>query len=209
MRTAARICFLVVLVLVPISTGAKTPPVDVSNASIQCNTVTGIMKIKPALSDTGGATSTVIDVKGALADCGTGPNPVSILSGTFSGTLTGTSNDCGGFFSGTQSLPGMLSFKWKADPTTPIVPTSSTMNVLAGASFAFTASWGTNYSQVGLGSRLVAGEFVTGAFTGGDSGMMAGGFVIPVEDANTISANCASSKGLKTLHIGFGRFSLF
>ena len=38
--------------------------------------------------------------------------------------------------------------------------------------------------------------------------MNTGGFEVPIEDANTIATDCLSSKGLKTLHIGFGKFSL-
>jgi hypothetical protein len=48
MRTASRIIFLVLLALVPISTWAKTPPVDVSNATISCNTVIAVMTFNGA-----------------------------------------------------------------------------------------------------------------------------------------------------------------
>ena len=137
--------------------------IDVSNDAITCNTVLGITSIAPVLVTGGTATSAVMSVKGSVAGCTvTGPNSVLIRSGKVSGKVVATSNECLTLF---QSLSGTLTTKWKADKTTPIVPTSSKMSITNVSFGVFAAPWGGWYGQFSLG---VGG--VTGAFTGGDAG---------------------------------------
>src|SRR5262245_3622009 len=159
MRAAARMTF--VLLLAPIAGWAQK--IDVSNASITCNTVIGTVSVNPPLVISGTATSTVMRVKGSVADCTvTGPDLVSIRSGKLSGKVTAMSNSCITLF---EPLVGTLTIKWKAAKTTPILPTSSTLAITNVSFSGYTAPWGAAYGQFSLGTNGV-----TGAFTGGDDG---------------------------------------
>jgi hypothetical protein len=210
MRTPVQISFLVVLALIPISTWAKTPPADVSTASISCGTVFGIAKFKPALVDGGTATSTTIKVKGSVAGCGVGGVntmfPPLVPSGTFSGTLAGTSNGCEALLA-FQPLTGTLTFKWTAYPTTPITPKTTTVNItgigVSGSSPQgfFIAPWSDYYLQFSFGS-----QGGTGAFTGGNASMSNN--VIMSESIGAFFGPCAFPKGVNTLHFAVGTLSI-
>ncbi len=209
LRTFPHAILAAALVLVPIIAAAKTTPIDITHSSVTCDTVSGVMAIKPSLITSGGATSTVVKLKGSLADCTIQPNPLFVglftVSGKFSGTFTGTTNDCGTFFSsGDTALTGPFSVTWKPDHTTPITPTSTKVTVINMGGFTFSSGWGTLYQQVNVDMDPFS---VTGAFLSVPAITATGMFVIPIEDVNSISAGCSSPKGLKKLHIGFGRFS--
>ena len=185
------------LMLVPVAALAKTAPIDVTHSSVTCNTVSGILSFKPSLSASGGLRSTVVKLKGALADCTIQPNPLIgafTATGKFTGSFTGTTNDCGAFFStpGDPSLTGPLTVKWKPDQA-PIVPTSTTMTVTnTSGNFTFSSSWSTQYQQVNIDVDLSS---VTGAFLPVPALTTAGLFLIPIEDVNSINAGCSSPQG--------------
>jgi hypothetical protein len=196
------------LAFVPSIASAKITPIDITHSAVTCDSVSGVLAIKPSLVTNGGATSTVVKVKGALADCTVQPNPLFegpfTVSGKFSGTFTGTTNDCGTFFSsGDTALTGPFSVTWKPGQTTPITPTSTKVTVINMGGFTFTSVWGTEYQQVNVDMDPSS---VTGAFLPVPAITTTGMFVIPIEDVNSIQAGCRSPKGLKKLHIGFGRF---
>ena len=197
MRRAARWTSLILLA--PIAVWAQK--IDVSNASITCNTVIGTASVEPPLAIGGTATSTVMRVKGSVAGCTvTGANPVSILSGKVSGQVFGTSNECITVF---QPLTGTLTIRWKADKTTPIIPTSSTMSITNVNFGGFGVPWGAVYGQFSLGT-----SGVTGAFTGGDNGTTSSNISITNQDIGEIVAGCNSPKGLKKIYTGLGQITL-
>jgi len=197
------------LAFAPTTARAKTAPIDVTHSSVTCNTVSGVMAIKPSLRASGGPTSTVVKLKGTLADCTVTPNPFFegpfTVSGTFNATLSGTTNHCGTFFtSGDPSLTGPLTVKWRPDQTTPILPTSTKVTVINAGGFTFSSGWGTEYQQLNVDMDPFSS---TGAFLPVPAITLTGMFLIAIEDVRSINAGCSSPTGLKKLHFGFGRFS--
>jgi hypothetical protein len=198
MKAAARIIVSLVL-LVPIAGWAQK--IDVSNDSITCNTMVGTASIQPPLLTGGTATKAVMAVTGSVAGCTvTGLHSVSILSGKLSGKVTATSNECVSLF---HPLTGTITINWTADKTTPILQTSSTMNITNVSFGTFSAPWGTSYGQFSLGT-----SGVTGAFTGGDNGATSSNVALTSQDIGEILAECGSPTGIKTLNTGLGQITL-
>ena len=140
-------------------------------------------------------------VKGSVAGCTvTGPHAVSIRSGKLSGKVTAASNECITLF---QPLTGTITMKWKADKTTPILQTSSTLSITNVSFTGFLAPWGAAYGQFSLGT-----SGVTGAFTGGDNGATSSNVSLTSQDIGEILAECGSPAGLKTLNIGLAHVTL-
>lgn len=201
---------LVALCLVAGSTQAAAPRQDVSNDAIRCGTVIGTATFAPPLTFGGAATSVRIRIKGKLAGCVDLTNPrVTIDSGTFSGTLVGTTNDCLALTE-RQPLTGSLTYRWKVNAETPIEPTSSVQAIasLTGASFApaplHPGLAGVSYLALTLGSGSV-----TGAFTGGDAGASSRSVVVTSESATFFTTQCSTiATGIRTLHFGIGSITL-
>ena len=203
MRTAGRIAFVMSLALAPVSAWA----IDVSNAQIKCDTFSGVTaKLNPASINGGTATATTIKVKGKLFGCAvTGaPSSVVVLSGKLKGELAGDSNDCGSLI-GTNNTVGDVTITWKADSTTPIDQTVSTVHI--------TSSTGTIYVPTGFPAGTNYAKFVlnptgvTGAFTGGDGGTTSSNVGITQDDLNVTFGAC-SDAGLKKITIGVGTITL-
>jgi hypothetical protein len=134
----------------------------------------------------GAATPAAVKIKGSLASCSVsgvgGMFPPLVSSGTFSRTLAAASNDCAAVL-GLEPLTGTLTFKWKADPTTPLAEVEHVDHD---------------------GDRRQR-------FTGGLGGVLGSPLsdnVITSEDIDAFFNGCASSKGVRTLHIGIGTLRL-
>ena len=197
MRTRVPAALAGALVLASTSGWAAPPKIDVSNDSITSNTVVATMTLKPPIS--GGGTATSETLNGCFVS---GPNSAIVLSGTFAGTLSTTTNDCNEFL--LSPLTGTLTFKWKADPTTPLLHTSSTLTITTSSFTVFSGDpWGAEYAEFILGSSSV-----TGAFTGGDAGATSSNSLITSQDADAFGIGCGSPAGLKKLNIGLGTFTL-
>jgi hypothetical protein len=185
--------------------------VDVGNDSITCSTVVGAtVSISPPLSFAGAANRATIRVKGKLAGCVDTTNPsVLIASGSFSGTLTGETNNCSAL-SGTQPVHGTIVYSWKADPTTPLLQTSSvqTVNGITGQLFHPSPS-DPAFAGAAYGSFALGTASVTGAFTGGDGGVTSTSIAVTSEDIGLFNTLCAPpAAGIKTLHIGIAKLTL-
>lgn len=204
MRTVSRIA-VVSLALAPITTWAATP-VDVGNASITCATVIATAKLKPASTIGGPVGPTSTKVKGTVAGCTVTGATATVVSGKFSGTLAGNSSDCL-TLAGTQPTTGTLTFKWKADPTTPLLQKSSVVSVVSTTGGTITpggAFGSTQYAQFSLNS-----SGVTGAFTGGDGGATSTNTAVSSQDIIEITVKqCGGPKGLKLINIGLGKITL-
>jgi hypothetical protein len=189
------------------SSGAGAAKVDVSNDSITCNTVIATAGVKPALSNNGSSsTPTQITVKGVVNGCTvSGSNAATILSGSFTGKLAGTGNTCTGLL-GTTPDTGALTFKWKADPTTPLLQTSSVINVTGVTGGLHSESL--NGGSQSYGDFVINSSGVTGAFTGGNNGASSSNESVTSEDAGALLGECGQVAGLKTIHIGMGTFTL-
>src|SRR5262249_28946233 len=125
---------------------AGAPKIDVSTSIIVCSTVVGTASIKPALSLTGPATTVELVLKGTVDGCQViSGNSAKIVSGSsFSGKLVGAGgNNCLALFGNPQPVPsglaGNLVFKWKTDPSTPLLQTTSTVAVNSLTVGAFSA----------------------------------------------------------------------
>lgn len=187
---------------------AAVPKVDVANDSITCNTVIATAKFKPPLVFGGGATATAIALKGTVQGCTvSGANPATVLSGKFSGTLVGATNDCSFVLSSSTPQVGTLTFTWKADKTTPLLQTKSTVSVTTVSGTTTTlggAVGGATFFQLVLGT-----SGVSGAFTGGDGGASSSNVFISSEDLfGSATQQCNSSNGMKIIHLGLGTITL-
>ena len=197
MTTAARIAFLALLA--PMTGWAQK--IDVSNHSITCNTLVGTATSHPPLVIGGTASPRTTTARASIAGCTvTGPSPVTIVSGKVTGKVTAATNEC---VTLSEPLDGTLTIKWKADPSTPILHRSTTMQITDVTFGGFVAPWGTSYGEFSLG---VAG--VTGAFTGGDNGAQSTNVTITNQDIGQILTECGSPHGLKTLYLGLGTMTL-
>ena len=217
MRTIGRITFLLSLVLASIPAWA-VDKIDVSNDAIICKTLIGTTTYSPALKFPRTATSEIARVKGTLSGCtvygpgfATANPPVLILGGTFSAVLTGATNDCNVVFS-SLDVPygGSLTIKWKADPSTPIVQTSTVVSVASVAGTFFIAGAGNFFAGEGAyGEFILNGSSMTGAFTGGDGGSGSSNSAITSQEFfSSISTSCTSRAGLKKLNLGLGILTL-
>ena len=118
---------------------AGAPKIDVSPSTIACSTVVGTASITPALSLTGTATTVELVLKGTVDGCQViSGNSAKIVSGSsFSGKLVGAGgNNCTALLNVvgtaqpvTSGLAGNVVFKWKTDPSTPLLQTTSTVAV--------------------------------------------------------------------------------
>ena len=183
---------------------------DVSTDAISCSTVIATASFRPTLSFGGTATSATIKIKGKLSGCVDITNPAVLIdSGTFQGTLTGTTSDCFAL-TGTQPAAGSLVYRWKANVETPIQQSSSIQTVrdITGAVFrpvlADPAFGEGAYLSFALGTGGV-----TGAFAGGDAGASSKGVLITSESNHFFNTACApSAAGIRTLHLGIGTILL-
>ena len=195
-------------VFVP-SSEAATPKVDVSNSTIQCNSVFGSVQIKPGLVNGGTATATQITIKGTIDGCTvTSGNSAIILTSTFSGKLGGTSNDCSSLL-GANPVSGTITVKWKSDKTTPLAQTSTviTPGNLNGNLFTPGAA-DPDFGAMALGKFKLGptGSSVSGAFAGGSGTSTTS--AATSQDIATILGSCGSLKGVAALNLGFGTMSL-
>lgn len=194
--------------VIVIAASAAQAQVDVSNDTITCNTVTGTALVKPALSNAGSAsTPTLTVVKGTLNGCSvSGPHAAVIDSGKFTGKLTGVGNTCTGLV-GTTPRSGTIVIKWKTPASfTGILQTSSTVTVTGVTGSLHSESL--NGGPQSYGDFVINSSGVTGAFTGGDGGSTSGNEIVASDDVGATLLGCASTAGVKTLHIGLGTITL-
>lgn len=209
-RTISRLCSTALVasaILIGSAHGALAQA-DVSNDQIRCGTVIATTSFRPALTFDGSANSVAIKVKGKLYGCVDLTHPTVIIdSGSFRGMLSGTTNDCMRL-TGTQPLQGSLTYKWNANPATPILQTSSVQTVTSWSRATFAPALvnptfgATNYLNYTLGTGLLRG-----AFTGGDAGATSQNASVSSENNQFFIANCGSG-GIKTIHTGLGTITL-
>lgn len=190
------------------SARAALPAADIGDHAIRCGSVTASLSFSPPLTFAGTATHVRIRIKGKLDGCVNITNPrVVIESGTFHGTLAGTTNGCLALTDG-MPLAGSLTYRWKAGAETPILQTSSVQVVDSLGGFGFApapispAFAGTAYFGFTLGTGPV-----TGAFTGGDAGATSSNVAVTSESATVFTARCGAA-GIKRLDVGIGTITL-
>jgi hypothetical protein len=187
--------------------GAQT--YDTSAASISCNTVIGTAQIKPPITNASTG-SAIIKVKATLGGCavtGASPSspPLTIVSGSISGTLNTTgAAGCAGLLA-PATISGNLIAKWKAGSGQKLDFSSSTATggTITGGTFG-PEPWGGSYGQFTLSGQTLAAN---SAFAAGTPSTVA----ITGEDIGNLGGLCLTSppgKGIKTIHLGIGGITL-
>jgi hypothetical protein len=189
------------LLLAAVAHAAGT--VDASNSTITCSTITkAVVKADPPFVN-GGTVPGTIKFKGKLAGCTTDA-AVTSITGTFSGLLTGGTNDCASLAGSTTST-GTITIKWKASPG--LIVKTSTVTVNSGSSVGSIFALGSSaYGQFDLGSPVGNALAVAGSFTGGDGGASSNATIITTQDLVYLFNLC--NTGVKTLNIGVGKITL-
>jgi hypothetical protein len=180
--------------------------VDASNSVITCNTLTkAVIQPKPALIN-GGSLPATVKIKGTLSGCSTNAPGVTSISGSFSGLLTGGTNDCASLIGPTTNT-GTITLKWKSVPG--LINPISTVTVTSGSAVGglFSLPPGA-YGQFQLGNPPGAALAVAGSFTGGNGGATSTATVITTQDAIGIGVQCGTATGVKSLNIGIGTITL-
>jgi hypothetical protein len=190
---------------------AAAPPIDATNYTVSCDTITGgVVGFKPALL-LGGSTPSAASIKGTLSGCSATPagggDPVTVVSGSVKGTLNTSTNDCLSLL-GPSSATGTITITWKVGTGQKLtnnktVITVSNGNVSGGTSNPFSDS-----ATYGLFN--ISGTSQTGAF-GGASGTGAASFTnaLTVQGVGALTPQCTSpSKGLKGITLGSGEVNL-
>jgi hypothetical protein len=192
-----------VVALLPLGahTASAVTMYDTSGASITCNTMVGVAKIRPSLTFSPLGPS-AIKLKATLTDCyisGTvtpASPPLEVYSGKLSGTLTDQGLGCLGF-GGSGTVDGSVTVKWKTNGKvldsvlTPGILTEGTIDIPdtpPNASYA----------------ALITGGSVSGGFAAGVPNF----FLVASETLANFVTQCAGPKGLKVIHIGVGQLTL-
>jgi hypothetical protein len=210
---------LAMVTVVPFVSGSRdvahAQVVDVSNATVTCNTILkGALKISPALVGGGTEPGATIKLKAKLAGC-TASAPITLPDGksSLSAVITVPDNDCTNLLSG-AAASGTMTVKWKA--LQKIEPAVSTVTIPAGSLTAglLTPGWGASYGYLGFGiNDRPSGSpglplSVTGAFTGGSGGANSTADFVSQEDIFVLLNGCGSPAGVKALNSGIAQLFL-
>jgi hypothetical protein len=146
-------------------------------------------------------------------------NSAKIVSGSsFSGKLVGAGgNNCNTALLNvtltaqpvTSGLAGNVVFKWKTDPSTPLLQTTSTLAVNSLTVSFFRPHDLTFDGLDGLYPSFAIGvTSVAGAFEGTDVGATSTIFAGASQDIFAIVDGCGSAKGLKKFNLSLGNINL-
>jgi len=112
----------------------------------------------------------------------------------------------------TSGLAGNVVFKWKTEPSTPLLQTTSTVAVNSlTASFFRAETLGPNFAGLGDGlypSFAIGVTGVGGAFEGTDVGARSTIVAGASQDLFAIFDGCGSVKGVKKINLSLGTISL-
>src|SRR5262249_19863182 len=146
-------------------TTAAEPPLDASQYTASCSTVTGTVSFKPPLV-TAGTAPTTIRIKGTLEGCRALPPPVGgarlpvFPGGKFSGEFPGPSNACAPLMLFPAPVAGSVTIKWKTSPE--IASKTSVVSFPQESGVSFDAPWGGSYLNFTFGGKTA----VSGSFAG-------------------------------------------
>jgi len=212
------------LAFVPAAT-AGPPPVDVSQDTVHCTTVSkGIIKAAPPLI-LGGVTPAVISISGTLSGCSSASRTSLVFpegKSKFKGTLNAANNDCLGL-NGPTTGTGTITFTWSATDTgaggtggglasktsTLSLPTGGAVGGMFNSSTLPAASYG--QFLVGTANGVAQPPAVSGDFQGGNGGATSVATLVTTQSTVTAGLLCLPpplGKGLKQLNIGLGAVEL-
>jgi hypothetical protein len=185
---------------------ATAQTVDATHYTITCDTLSkGTIGFKPSLFLPGGAVPLEsTKIKGTLSGCTATPdgaNPaITVVSGSVSGLLSGTSNACTSLL-GPSTTTGTITIKWKVASPVKLVNATTTITVASGNTVGGTSAVFGDSAM--YGSFTISGTTQTGPF-GGPSGTGAASVTkaLTVQGESALAAACVSTAGLKAANIG-------
>jgi len=130
---------------------------------------------------------------------------VTILTSSFSGKLTGTSNNFTSLL-GVSTVTGTIKISWKTDKATPIVQTSTvlTPGAITGGLYVPAAPIAGAYGEFHIGGGVSA----TGAFLGGDGGASSTTDAVTSQSAAALAVNGTLPAGIKSINLGLGNIAI-
>lgn len=194
--------------------GAAVQSFNVGADHANCDTVNGVISFGTALHAGGPATSEGANLKGALAGCTDQTNAsVKMFHGSYSGSFAGPSNDCATWFGGSLDTPltGALTLTWNPGSGQDFTPKTT----VGASQKRLTTSPLTDWiAQPPSTVGSLPGSYQNVAVTGTPGSGAFGGSTGPslttylATDYGNIFAQCAASKGLKTVQIGVANLAV-
>ncbi|MGO8871719.1 MAG: hypothetical protein ACLQPH_10035 [Acidimicrobiales bacterium] len=168
--------------------------------TIICTKISGTATFKTPMHLSMSPFTEVTTIKTTLSGCTTaGPNPVTVVSGAVSGTLTNTAaTGCVGLLAGSTDV-GKLTTKWKTSGAMLAAPASTTIKVNSVAGGTNTVGANT-YGTFGIPGSTANGA-PGGPFQGSDVGAGDSTHAATVLTQPGIIAACNSAGGLKSLKL--------
>jgi hypothetical protein len=216
------------------ASAAAPPPIDVSNHSVECDSLVGTIKFATALIP-GGTSANSITIKATLDGCddqddaaNDNTDTVSIAPSKLSGILSSNTNDCQGLIGLSTGTSGSTTISWKTNakqlgtglPYPKIFDSGHiagkaasvvTVNQTFGGTYVAdgTTSWGgSGYGMFQIGADAAHGNTaaptVTGAFTGGNAGADTTFDGTTGQSSAALAVACFG-KGIKLINFGIGR----
>jgi hypothetical protein len=200
---------------------------DNSTDTVNCAGIVGTIKIAPALSPTGGPTTTSVAVKATLYDCTDGNGALNkkadptqpAFTGSLAGLLAGNSNNITAL-NGCSTTSGTLKVTWHATAgTNPLLDTTTSVTMSQAFGGTFIPSGGgfgvdnittDGYGSFSLGKLAVdhgcAASTQSGAFGGSDSGVTSASYAVTSQDFGAFLANEENNttQTLSTVNLGMG-----
>jgi hypothetical protein len=190
------------------SAHASDPPIDATNYTVKCTTLTkGTVGFAPPLH-LGGALPNTTKVKGTLSGCTATPapggDPVTVISGSVSGLINGT-NDCAALL-GPSTATGTITIKWKT-----VQKLSNAATVVTIGSGDVSGGLANPFADAATyGKFSISGTSQTGPFSGpSGNGAASSTQSLTVQDVGVLGAQCNDPiKGLKGVNLGPTEISL-
>jgi hypothetical protein len=171
---------------------AGVPKVDVTNATIDCTSVTGMVKFAPALTLTGGSPENS-NVKVQLSGCTvSGVSGVTISAGKGAGVLHSASNSAVALL-GPNAVTGQVKIKWTSNVKLTSKLSTVTVTVVTGG----TPADGYASLAITAGNASVAGDF-----SGTDSGASSTLYTETTQTVGTLTTEAQGKKGIKSINLG-------
>jgi hypothetical protein len=177
------------------ASATSRPSIDVSNASITCTSIAGLVKFSPPLKVGGTAFTEDSTVKLALSGCTVSGSatPVTITGGAGQGSLHSATNNAASLL-GPNPVSGFLTIHWKTKDKLVLKESVVFVSTVTGGA----ASDGYVSVAVNAGNASVGGDF-TGGDSGADSTMYA-------ESTQTLAsletAATPPNLGIKSINLG-------
>jgi len=180
--------------------------VDATHYTIVCDTLSkGTIGFKPSLLIPGGTVPLEqTKIKGTLSGCTATPdgtNPaITVVSGSVSGLLNGTTNSCTGLL-GPSPATGTITIKWKVASPVKLLNATTTITVASGNTVGGTSPVFGDSAM--YGSFTISGTTQTGPFSGpSGTGAASVTKAVTVQGEGALAAACVNIKGLKAANLG-------